>query len=476
MKIWAFMMFHCDETSRSSIDAGVVSPAARRRHRAIAIELVQIASAVAWLLSVVVFPEVVPAAAATTELTASDIPLGLRPDLRALIEQTFSPCGDERFHAVLKLREMGERARPAFPFLLRLLQDPDRKVRWGVPWILASLRDRRAVEPLIAALDDTDTFVAGSAALTLSEFSDPRVLPALLDVLRSPRRPADLRKDAATGLGHTGDPRAIDAILAIVKGRDAPPDVRCGALRGLGTSGERRVVKAVTDALADGRERRAVRISAAAALEDLKGEDASGTLASVARNSADDPLVRFWAAIDCVIVTDGAIEDVEVARALGVPPEMLPYNPEGICDEDARYTRLAALHAVAERGRTFAVRSTGRRLLRSIWARKSGWYKWDVDRNNVVYALTTIYFVGALMAWTVAYRRWLNRGQFTLRSLMILAAILALGLGIPSCFDATVPLRFDDPDWPEIRRNMQRWPTINENLPSVGLTRLVSAP
>lgn len=458
-----------DELGNWSIDAEVAGPAASRRSREIPIGRIRFVSALTFLLVILVGSNAIWGASIGRELTETDIPPQWAPELRGLIQKTFSLSDEERRDAVFALEEIGERARPAIPFIIRLLRDPHQLIRWEVPRILASLRDSRAIEPLMAALNDTDTPAAGSAARALGSFPDPRVVAALLAVFHNPKMPAELRKDTAWSLRLTGDPRAIDALLAMVKARDARPDVRACALRELGRSHQPHVIGAVSDTFLDGHECAAVRISAAAALADLRAPEAAQTLAKVARNHTVDPLVRFWAAIDVVIVTNGAIEDLEVARALDIPTEMLPHHLDGELDEDARYTRLVAYHAVAERGKTFAVRSTARRLVRSIWARNWAWHNSKLDRNKPIDALVAVYFFVALLAWAVVYRRRLARRQFTLRSLMILTAILGFGMGIPTCFDAIVPLHFDDPNWSDIReRHRLLGEARNENTP-VGL-------
>ena len=202
--------------------------------------------------------------------------------------------------------------------------------------------------------------------------------------------------------------------------------------------------------------------------------EATATLVAVARSPAEDDLLRFWAAIDIVVVTEGAVDDVDVARALGIRRGMLPIDSEGEAGWDALTAQLAACHAVAQRGTSFAVRSTARRLLRSLSARDSSWQPWDGDLNTVVYVLAALYFVGAPIAWAILYRRWLERGKFTLRSFMVLTAILAFGLAIPTLFDAIVPLRFDDPDWERTRQYSSRY-TANEAIPDAGISRLFEA-
>jgi len=367
---------------------------------------------------------------------------------------------------------MGEPGRPAVPFLLRLLQDTNHDVQLRVIDVLWWLRDRRAVAPLIAAMSDPNESVAAHAAASLDNLPDARVVPALLETLCNPKMASGVRESASWALMRTRDPRAIIAFVAIAKGRDAPPSVRSAALRSLGVLGAQDAVGVVSSTLANTREDRDVRIAAAAALCDLERAGTEAMLARVARDATDDPLVRFWAAIDLVVLTDGAIDDMGVARALDVPRQVLPPDDPWAGDADASYTRLAAFHAVAEHGRTLALRSTARRSIRSMLAYNSHGYDWQSDRNLVAYALIAIYFIVTLFAWAIWYRSWLCKRQLTLQSVMVFAVVLAVGMGAPSCFDAVVPLSFDDPSWSEFLKKRDAWAGDNANLPQNGFARL----
>jgi hypothetical protein len=63
----------------------------------------------------------------------------------------------------------------------------------------------------------------------------------------------------------------------------------------------------------------------------------------------------------------------------------------------------------------------------------------------------------------------------TIQSALIFMAILAIGMGIPSCFDAVVPLGFDDPGWSEFLSDRPKWAEANANLPHGGFERLCRA-
>ena len=125
--------------------------------------------------------------------------------------------------------------------LIATLQDGDPSVRKGAARALGEMRNVRAVEPLVAALGDVDEGVRSSAGWTLvralqilagwPETDSPdnqlkevqrgigvvdvlvgsEVVDALLGRLEDPD--ADVRSDAAQALGLIGDHRAIEPLI-----------------------------------------------------------------------------------------------------------------------------------------------------------------------------------------------------------------------------------------------------------------------
>lgn len=98
--------------------------------------------------------------------------------------------------------------------LITALKDEDTDVRWYAAGALGKLNDQRAVEPLIAALDDR------------------RLVPS-----------------AVGALGSIGDERAVDPIIRLLT--DEREDVRLNAAAALGSFGNHRVVLALARALSD---------------------------------------------------------------------------------------------------------------------------------------------------------------------------------------------------------------------------------
>jgi HEAT repeat protein len=78
---------------------------------------------------------------------------------------------------------------------------------------LGEIGDPRAVEPLIAALDDEQT---GRAAMkALGQIGDPRAVEPLIVILTNEhQRPLSRGRDAAEALGEIGDPRAVGPLIA----------------------------------------------------------------------------------------------------------------------------------------------------------------------------------------------------------------------------------------------------------------------
>src|SRR4029453_1166047 len=79
--------------------------------------------------------------------------------------------------------------------------------------MLGSLRDGRAVAPLVAALADPDLNVRHAAAASLGQIGDPAAVLPLMSALRSE---AWLQYPAITALGELGDPRAAPALLELM--------------------------------------------------------------------------------------------------------------------------------------------------------------------------------------------------------------------------------------------------------------------
>lgn len=90
-----------------------------------------------------------------------------------------------------------------------------------------------AVDPLIAALDDTNNTVRRAAALSLGRIGDDRAVAALLDALAN--RP-ELWQEASAGLAAAGDHTVVARLLPLL--RHPSSMVRRGAVRALAAAGK----------------------------------------------------------------------------------------------------------------------------------------------------------------------------------------------------------------------------------------------
>lgn len=108
----------------------------------------------------------------------------------------------------------------AVPSLIKALQnDPSVKVRDYSAAALGSGKDRRAVDPLVAALSDDSDDVRISAAYGLCRLSesaqdamkDDRIVKALLNALED--RNSQVRQPAVTALSNIGDSRSVEPII-----------------------------------------------------------------------------------------------------------------------------------------------------------------------------------------------------------------------------------------------------------------------
>lgn len=126
------------------------------------------------------------------------------------------------------------------------LQDEDWAVREDAALALAGLRDKRAVEPLIRVLRDSDRAVRQAAIAALTAIGEPAVEP-----LGACLRDANLtvQESAASILASIGDVRVADALTGALTSGDWV--VRMQAAKALGRIGEPRTIPALVPLLQD---------------------------------------------------------------------------------------------------------------------------------------------------------------------------------------------------------------------------------
>ncbi|MGB9006188.1 MAG: HEAT repeat domain-containing protein [Candidatus Aminicenantales bacterium] len=98
------------------------------------------------------------------------------------------------------------------------LKDEDIILRLDAAMMLASFRDRRAVDPLISFLKDQDKEVRREAVKTLGELKEGHALEPLVSSLKDTDR--IVREYAAEALGKLGDSRAVMPLAAALNDPD----------------------------------------------------------------------------------------------------------------------------------------------------------------------------------------------------------------------------------------------------------------
>jgi HEAT repeat protein len=141
----------------------------------------------------------------------------------------------------------------AVPALIKLFKDTSKIVRETAGTALMYIGEP-SVDPLLATLKDPHFVVRCHGVRALGGMTtdyqmgrawvrDPRVVDALIDMLKDPDRA--VREDATIALGNIGDSKAVDALMEAMK----DGTVRRHAIASLGMIGDPRAFPAVLDAL-----------------------------------------------------------------------------------------------------------------------------------------------------------------------------------------------------------------------------------
>ena len=157
--------------------------------------------------------------------------LGKIGDTRAvapLTEQVKTESGEKRRLAITALGQIGD-ARSAEVLIDVLTRHTESSVRCSTADALGTLRDPRAIDPLLALAHDPDAALRSTVITALGKFHDPRVVEPLIDALRDTLTTVKIA--AANAPVH--DTRCIDPLLALLHDQDAA--VRNAAIHRLAT-------------------------------------------------------------------------------------------------------------------------------------------------------------------------------------------------------------------------------------------------
>jgi HEAT repeat protein len=261
-------------------------------------------------------------------------------------------------HALGDVEEPTERRR-AVEALIAAIEDDRPEVRAEACSSLGELGDAGALAGLIRRLDDGVAGVRQAAAIALGSLGHAEGFAPLAEALRT--GPADLRFQAATSLAEIDAARAYDPLIAALGDGDA--QVAAAAALSLGAIGDARAIEPVA-ALLDHREP-ATRFDAGYALAEL-GDARGRAVLTAALGDAD----RAWDAVAAL----AKLATPDAAEALGralvsrhTPPEatvlaagsLLKIAPLGAHHDAARRVLLAALTARKVHVRGIAVEQLG---------------------------------------------------------------------------------------------------------------------
>jgi HEAT repeat protein len=230
-----------------------------------------------------------------------------------------------RENAVTVLGQVGD-DRAIEPLAKVLKHDPVATVRWRAADALAALKEPEAIEPLLAALNDSDLGVRTHAAQALVDLGARTALPALLTLLREGTPQA--RGAAIAALQGLTDPSTVEPLALAM--RDPDPDVSRAAAAALGACGDARAVGPLSAVLIDKTSPEWLRYEAVKALGALGDPTAVPALSAVLQDS--DEFLRKLAVTalgsfkepDAIAALKQALQDADekvrerAAEALGV--------------------------------------------------------------------------------------------------------------------------------------------------------------
>ncbi|WP_293124717.1 HEAT repeat domain-containing protein [Microcoleus sp. bin38.metabat.b11b12b14.051] len=130
------------------------------------------------------------------------------------------------------------RSDEAIPGLLKLLEDSDSYVRWSAAITLGNIGSKAAIPGLLKLLEDSDSDVRNNVAYALGEIGSDEAISGLFKLVED--SDSDVRKSVADALGAIGSDAVIRGLLKLVK--DSYSYVCSSAVDSLGKIGSEAVI------------------------------------------------------------------------------------------------------------------------------------------------------------------------------------------------------------------------------------------
>jgi hypothetical protein len=150
---------------------------------------------------------------------------------------------ENRRDAIDQLSGLGHNA--VEPLITTYHDTENEYLKSGIVEALRQIRDKEALEPLIAVLNDEDPTIRAAAVEALGWIVDERAVEPLIAVLND--EDPTVRAGATWALGIIEDERAVEPLIAILN--DEAQTVRVGAAQALVKIGDERAVKPLMAAL-----------------------------------------------------------------------------------------------------------------------------------------------------------------------------------------------------------------------------------
>jgi len=225
-------------------------------------------------------------------------------DIEVLIENFNEQDVDIKADSVKALVEAGE---PAVGPLIQALDSKDPEIRENAAITLGKIKDERAIDPLIKLLTDEEWEVESASTNALVEIGGPAVEPlikilqdenedvflqmkviavlagikdkrAIQPMIQALKKDPELDADLGYNLGLMGEP-AVEPLIQALNDEDSR--VRVRAAEALGRIGDKRAVGPLTDALND--EDEMVRTFAKIGLESIEAQKKNTLIATYGR-------------------------------------------------------------------------------------------------------------------------------------------------------------------------------------------------